>query len=186
MSVVFKNHPDNIVEDQPERCSNCETPANNGFSNGSDGLDDLVAPWELDRLDGIGIRFVDISGWIPDFPFLGGAVSFDLIYNFRSNELSLVPNGNVLIGVGEGGSQSESLILVYDTPNNDALKGLSAGAQIDITAAVGVSASYSLSKDPVEGQYSQIYTIGASQGLEASISGTIGWSYNITILPGTP
>lgn len=128
---------------------------------------------------------VDISGWLPNFPLLGGGLSVDLVYNLVSGELILLPSGYGMGGIGAGGANSPSLVLVYDAPNNDALTWGSGGGQGNITNGIGIKASYSSSQTKGEtGQYAQVYTIGPSFGVGGSLSGFYNFTpWNLKIFP---
>jgi hypothetical protein len=144
----------------------------------------LALPWQFDKLSAIGLR-VDISGWLPPLPLFGGGLSGDFVYNLKSSEFSFMPSVNGMGGIGVGGSVTPNLLLVYDAPNNDALKGISGGAQINITPEIGVQAGYYQSQSKGDtGQYAQEYTIGPSFGDQGSAAGVLSFTpWNIQIFP---
>jgi len=140
---------------------------------------DFVSPFEFDKLDAIGIR-VDVGGWIPVFPVLGGGISFDIVFNSASEEISINATPNIYAGLGEGGSLAVGPLFIYDAPDNDALAGLGYGAQANVTAGGGLQIGYSYSDRPGwTGKHAQIYSILFSGGAELSASAVIGYTIPI-------
>ena len=139
----------------------------------------IVAPWDFDRLSGWGVRFPDISGWIPWLPIIGGNVSVDVLYHFQSQEVSLNVNFSGLLGLGEGGSVGGGLIGIYDSESNADLLGFGSGGQFTGTpliGPVGPQIAYSVSRNPGSNRKSaQLWEVGPAflQEYSASFVGTL-------------
>jgi RHS repeat-associated protein len=151
-------------------------------------------PWEFGRLSGIGARG-SVSGWLWWLPVLGGDISVDGIYNFRSSEFSLFVTPSALLGLGAGGSVSGGVVGLYDAVENASYSGWSTGVQGTIVPEWGAQASWSESDSPgSDGRYASAWQAGPGGGAELSASLTKGYTleifridfkaWNIRFLPG--
>ena len=167
---------DNYVSDPPPPPEPPQPP--DEPPSGEEPLD-FVAPWETDRLDAVGGR-LNVSGWIPNFPILGGDISVDVVYNANTDKLSafLTPGG--LIGIGEGADMSIGGIGHYDSEDNSEFVGWGGGAQGAIIPAIGGQAAWAFSfSRGATGKHPQMWHGAIGGGAEFSASGTLGYSIEV-------
>jgi hypothetical protein len=126
---------------------------------------EFIWPWELNRLDALGIHL----NATYCFVFACADISFDLIGNFYSNEVTLFATPAVGVGLGIGGDISGGVIAAYDAPYNADLAGAGRNLSANYTQGVGGQATYGVSASPnVTGNYAQTYSVAVSGGGEAS------------------
>jgi RHS repeat-associated protein len=130
--------------------------------------DDFTGFWELDRLDGIGVR-VDFSGWLAAFPIFGGDFDIDIIVRDDLQiAIYLVPSG--ILGAGEGASFVVGVVGYYDAPAFEDPGGYGYGGQLNLSAGGGVALSYSYSDKPGSyGRHAQTWFFGIGSGIQASV-----------------
>ncbi|MCI0552167.1 MAG: RHS repeat-associated core domain-containing protein [Anaerolineae bacterium] len=137
---------------------------------------DFIAPWELNRLDALGIR---LNGTYC-FILICGDISVDIIGNSQSNEATLFVTPGLGAGLGWGFDFSGGIVAAYDAPNNNSLAGLGRNLTINYTPGVGFQASRGIAVDPnVTGNYAQTYSLGITGGEEASLYYSASYSFPI-------
>jgi RHS repeat-associated protein len=140
-------------------------------------------PLRVDQLNGFGFS-IAYSGFV--IPVLGGQFSGDIYYDFIRNDLLIGFTPNVLGGFGGGGSLTGGVDFLYGSNSAMEYAGPSFGGQASLINEVGVSGSWSATKDRnISDRNPQIYQIAVGAGVEGSLTGTgsftipiIYWDFN--------
>jgi hypothetical protein len=134
---------------------------------------EVVPFWDISQLGGFGIR---VSGSVTKIIGVGGGI--DIIYLGSSNEFAVLNTATALALLGAGIDGAGGIILIYDTPNANALLRGSTGLQANITVeGDGLQVSYTASNNKnTDGSVPQIYEVSYSTGLEVAFGSIFNYT----------
>jgi len=98
-----------------------------------------------------------------------GDISFDLLGNSETGEVTLFFTPGLGLGLGYGFDGSVGVIGAYDAPTMSSIAGAARNFTVNFTPEIGGQGSYGVSAESnVTGNYAQTYSLGVTGGAEAS------------------